>query len=418
MGSGTLAASMYRSNSLRAGALALIALAVGAGLASAATKDARIGAIEHLDIDSGFGAGISAACPANQAALSGGVIQSGGPGGIQLNASGPLDETGMTLNTKAGDTPRMWHVSVAHTTGTQRHFTVLVICAAANARLEAKQVDATPEDGLIRRRLSCPSTRRAVGGGMVHAGTTTSGLFIHASGPVGANGAKLRDGDVPRGWSVAFDNQQADTTKTVRVFAVCAKRSHATVEAESLGVPDQATREERARCKGPKHAIGGGFTHNGGRLIYGNTSGPLNASGVVENIDVGDVMKSWYASLQNVSGRRAKLTVFAICESAKTGRSGTFRLGKPKLHRKNGTATLNASVPGAGRLVLSGKRVKKTTKSAKRAGKVKLPIKPTGDAKQKLHRTGKVNVTAKVTFTPTGGRARTKSVKVKLVEKR
>lgn len=95
--------------------------------------------------------------------------------------------------------------------------------------------------------------------------------------------------------------------------------------------------------------------------------------------------------------------------------SNRFKFGKLKLNRRKGTATLLVSVPGAGKLVLRGKGLKKATRAARRAGTVKLPLKPVGKARRKLLATGKAKLKAKVTFTPSGGSplTRTRSLTLK-----
>jgi DNA-binding beta-propeller fold protein YncE len=76
---------------------------------------------------------------------------------------------------------------------------------------------------------------------------------------------------------------------------------------------------------------------------------------------------------------------------------------KLKLNKKKGIGTLTITVPGPGRVVLSGKGLAKATKTAKKAGLVVLPVKLVGKAKTKLAKVGKARVRADVTFTPTGG---------------
>lgn len=89
--------------------------------------------------------------------------------------------------------------------------------------------------------------------------------------------------------------------------------------------------------------------------------------------------------------------------------SNKFKFGKLKLNRRKGTATLFVQVPGPGKLVLKGKGIQKVSRGAKKARKVKLPVKLVGKAKRTLLETGKAKVRAKVTFTPTGGTPRTKA---------
>ncbi|MDQ2629626.1 MAG: hypothetical protein M3Y75_01435 [Actinomycetota bacterium] len=89
--------------------------------------------------------------------------------------------------------------------------------------------------------------------------------------------------------------------------------------------------------------------------------------------------------------------------------SNKFSFGKVKLNKAKGTATLTVSVPGPGALVLAGKGVKKAAKAVAAAGKATLPVKATAKALKKLNDSGAVSLKAKVTFTPSGGSARTES---------
>ena len=95
-----------------------------------------------------------------------------------------------------------------------------------------------------------------------------------------------------------------------------------------------------------------------------------------------------------------------------------FKIGKAKVDKKKGTAKLTVGVPGPGSLSLKGKGLKKAKTTAKAAGSVKLPVKPSGATTRKLKRNGKAKIKAKVTFTPTGGRSNTESTSIKLVKKK
>jgi hypothetical protein len=94
--------------------------------------------------------------------------------------------------------------------------------------------------------------------------------------------------------------------------------------------------------------------------------------------------------------------------------SNGFKIGKLKLNKKKGTATLLVQVPGAGTLELRGKGLRKVTRSSRGADKIQLPVKSVGKAKRKLVKTGVVKLRAILTFTPTGGTAATQSKKLTL----
>jgi hypothetical protein len=104
--------------------------------------------------------------------------------------------------------------------------------------------------------------------------------------------------------------------------------------------------------------------------------------------------------------------------------SNRFRFGKLKRNKRRGTAILFVHVPAPGRLVLAKtKKVKGAAKQAQAAGKVRLRIRPRGKAKRRLLKraggkgVGRLKVTVRVTFTPDGGSARTKTKRLSLVKR-
>jgi hypothetical protein len=97
--------------------------------------------------------------------------------------------------------------------------------------------------------------------------------------------------------------------------------------------------------------------------------------------------------------------------------SNHVKIGKLKRKKRTGTAILPVRVPGPGKLVLFGKRVKRNAEHAAQAGKVRLKLKPKGKAKRKLRGHHRARVKANVTYTPTGGKPRTKAKTVRLVKK-
>jgi hypothetical protein len=101
--------------------------------------------------------------------------------------------------------------------------------------------------------------------------------------------------------------------------------------------------------------------------------------------------------------------------------SSEFSLGKTKRNLKKGWARLAVRVPGPGELRLKKtRRVRSASKPAAEAGTVLLKIRPRGKARRKLKtvghrkRTLRARVTAKVTYTPSGGQPNTKSRNVRL----
>lgn len=100
--------------------------------------------------------------------------------------------------------------------------------------------------------------------------------------------------------------------------------------------------------------------------------------------------------------------------------SNVFTIGKLKLNKKNGTATLQVAVPGAGTVTAvdakkkSPKRIKQATAAAVSVGTVTLKLKPTGSGRKTLKKTGKLRFKALLSFTPTGGTTGTATLSGKL----
>lgn len=82
--------------------------------------------------------------------------------------------------------------------------------------------------------------------------------------------------------------------------------------------------------------------------------------------------------------------------------TNTIQLGKVSKNKSKGNATIKVAVPNPGALDVEGKGVKGSA-NATVAGNVKLKVRATGNKKSTLNDNGKVKVTPKVTFTPTGG---------------
>jgi hypothetical protein len=99
----------------------------------------------------------------------------------------------------------------------------------------------------------------------------------------------------------------------------------------------------------------------------------------------------------------------------------SFSVGGITRDKKKGTASLTVNVPNTGELALSGNGVRAAGAtgalgaiSVSAAGEVKLLIKATGKKRRKLNKTGQLEVTPRITFTPTGGDPSTQSRKLKL----
>jgi hypothetical protein len=103
--------------------------------------------------------------------------------------------------------------------------------------------------------------------------------------------------------------------------------------------------------------------------------------------------------------------------------SNSFTIATIRRNKKKGNATITVNLPDAGQLVGSGKGVKASSAGGAAisklvgAGQAKLVIKAKGKKRRKLATTGKVKLNVTISFTPTGGKAKTVPLKVKLKKK-
>jgi hypothetical protein len=98
--------------------------------------------------------------------------------------------------------------------------------------------------------------------------------------------------------------------------------------------------------------------------------------------------------------------------------SNSFTLGKRKLNKRKGLASLTALLPGPGDLRLEGKAVKARDESVS-GGEAKLTVAPLRKTRRKLRRKGKAKVGLSVLYTPAGGDPRSDHVNLilKLVKR-
>jgi hypothetical protein len=94
-------------------------------------SDAKLEVIQRK-VPQGSGAfrGAETDCPGSKRALGGGLLHSRGLDGyFGLTTSGPLDASGATINTGAGDKPAIWQSGIENVFGgTKAKFKVLAIC--------------------------------------------------------------------------------------------------------------------------------------------------------------------------------------------------------------------------------------------------------------------------------------------------
>jgi hypothetical protein len=149
------------------------------------------------------------------------------------------------------------------------------------------------------------------------------------------------------------------------------------------------------------------------------TPGPPSAS---THLSPGATGKVTVTVPKSVKPGTYKVTLTATApQGGAVSAVGTFKVvkakikfGKVKVNAAKGFATLPVKVPGAGKLTISGKGVKKTSKKSKKAQTLKMKVKATGSALAKLRSEGSVKVKEKATFKPSSGISVSKSKSIVL----
>jgi hypothetical protein len=190
----------------------------------------------------------TAACPPGQRAVGGGntFYLTNEPQYIRVEATGPLDETGLTANLEDGDIARFWTVEARNF---ETHRPELVYVYALCSPTSRATVEMTPLSfaGQGGATVACPQGGRAVAGGLVS--PTTLEAFTEFSAPTTASGANLLTGDTPQGWTTVVNNFGAGS-QNFKASAICEPPTTASAPAPS------ATGERTkalAKCK-KKHS--------------------------------------------------------------------------------------------------------------------------------------------------------------------
>ena len=98
--------------------------------------------------------------------------------------------------------------------------------------------------------------------------------------------------------------------------------------------------------------------------------------------------------------------------------SNVIGFGKAKRNRKRGTARLPVKVPGAGRLVLTGKGLKRVVRTPEGPRTVPMLVAAKRRAAKRLRKRGRIVVQARIIFSPVGNDPRTVVRKLKLIRRR
>jgi hypothetical protein len=135
------------------------------------------------------------------------------------------------------------------------------------------------------------------------------------------------------------------------------------------------------------------------------------------------VRNEWQPSLADGAAQAPiRTNPYEIAVNADIDPISTFSLDAITRNEEKGTATIAVTVPNPGQLTGSGRGVRVgdgsfSAKNVRAPGRVRLLVKAKGRKQRKLNTTGKVKVRPELTYTPIGGSASARSLKVKLIKR-
>ena len=326
-------------------ALALLVLAVLAGAAGllAARAEAAPGGdatptFARLEATPGVPAEVSAMCPAGRRATGGGfsiiddlLLPGGGvvSASTDVQASGPVDETGQPENTLPGDVARGWYVRLAGSPSGSTDYLVTVLCSATSDAVVSDAPLAVPAGGTGTASVAC-SPGRATGGGVLPVGSS-AGAVVRTTQPLDAGGvpASTAAGAASRGWFASVGSPGAGPL-TYRVVALCSATSDATIITAILpGIVGENSRAGRA-CDDDSRTTGGGLGATSPASVTLRYAGPAG-------IDATDQFSDFW-EVEVTSATEQILTDYVVCARfdptpppARPRPSGACRAGRHRL---------------------------------------------------------------------------------------
>ena len=313
-----------RASALIAGVVVFTGL-LGAGLADAAPGgDAVIAAKTFtVDVSGPTPAGSTTVmCPTGTRATGGGVgpTSPAAADNYRVQASGPVDSSGLSVNTDTGDIPRGWLVTVSifQNLNNSTSFRAFALCSRdSDAVVQAVAGPGTGAPWTVT--VACPTGLRALSGGALPLSAVPDGeedyLFLESS-PVDSSGttAGTISGDVATGWLTTVHNNGGGSGAP-RFFAVCSAKSDAVVQAANLTVPAGATTSATVSCPSGRRLVGGGIGVDApdtasDRIEY---FAPIGPAGTISGTKTGDIAKKWIAAGRNNTTGDRVYRVMVLC---------------------------------------------------------------------------------------------------------
>jgi hypothetical protein len=312
----------HRTLAATGGLLVLMGV-TGPGVAEAAPGGDAVIAAKNFTLDTSGATPAGSAtvmCPTGTRATGGGVGPTAPVDGdnYRVQASGPVDSSGLSVNTDSGDIPRGWLVTVSLFSGPpSADFRAFALCSRDSDAV----VQAVPGTGSATWTglVQCPTGMRALSGGALPLSPVPDGeqdYIFHESNPVDstASTSGTTTGDVAVGWRTVVDTNGGGSGAP-RFFAVCSAKSDATVRAADLTVPASQTASTTVSCPSGRRVVGGGMGVDAAdvndRVEY---IAPIGPAGTIAGTKTGDIAKQWTASGRNTSSTTERVyRVMVLC---------------------------------------------------------------------------------------------------------
>lgn len=181
--------------------------------------------VQSFTLPNFLSGGDTALCPLGKRVVGGGVNTTGPVSphnNYTVELSGPVDETGLTVNTEDGDVARAWYAHIWNASAGQQEFKIIALCSqASDATVEVQPFSAELSAAAV---ATCPAGKRALGGGVNTTGPVTPNsrdYEVELSGPLPETGFIVEDGDVARHWFASI-MRRGTGGQQFKTIALCA----------------------------------------------------------------------------------------------------------------------------------------------------------------------------------------------------
>jgi len=175
------------------------------------------------------------------------------------------------------------------------------VCGDVNGRSYVSDAKRTAKRARTTVKARCPGSKHVLGGGGLASGPFLSQRTV-AGAPFDSGDAGRKPDD---GWRFTVDNL-SNRKRKATAHAICAPVGGLSYASKRLKAPKRNRKHAEASCPSGEFVIGGGVTHNG----------KIGKVSLVETyFDAETTHDHWYVDIDNLSRKRFRGRVHAICHS-------------------------------------------------------------------------------------------------------